>query len=162
MRASGGRSIEEDVRNNSAWNYRYFLMECHHLNGLDAEARYDELLAEFTLTAQWIRRVPNNESPYNYVVGLAALLQGPPLARYLKDALALFIEVSNDHPDCSFSRSALLQCLEKAADVAGAVPNLDPQLAAYLGTKADNYQQGLRITRELQDLDHAVSICDCA
>lgn len=51
---------------------------------LDAEARYDELLAEFTLTAQWIRRVPNNESPYNYVVGLAALLQGPPLARYLK------------------------------------------------------------------------------
>lgn len=33
------------------------------------------------------------------------------------------------------ARSALLQCLEKAADVAGAVPNLDPQLAAYLGTK---------------------------
>jgi len=55
--------ITGDVRNNSAWNQRYFVV--HH-NGLTK----DSILNEIIYAQSKICLSPNNECPWNYMIGL--------------------------------------------------------------------------------------------
>lgn len=55
--------ISEDVRNNSAWNQRYFVLE--H-TGFSSEILQQEVM--FTMNR--IRYVKNNESSWNYLRGI--------------------------------------------------------------------------------------------
>jgi protein farnesyltransferase/geranylgeranyltransferase type-1 subunit alpha len=55
--------LSEDFRNNSAWNYRFFVVSS--TTGMDQETR----LREISFALGWIRKAPNNQSPWNYIQG---------------------------------------------------------------------------------------------
>lgn len=55
--------IEEDIRNNSAWNQRYFVI--NHAYNFNP----DLISSEITYTMNKIKIVPKNESPWNYLKG---------------------------------------------------------------------------------------------
>jgi hypothetical protein len=48
--------------NNSAWNYRFFVIE-HQEHNLAQEIEY---------AIQFIEKAPNNRSPWNYLLGYAS------------------------------------------------------------------------------------------
>lgn len=56
--------LAEDVRNNSAWNHRYFVITS--TTGYTAEV----LQAEVNLTMEVIKKVPQNESSWEYLAGI--------------------------------------------------------------------------------------------
>ena len=56
-----------DVRNNSAWNHRYYVMD--KLNKLK-DRNSDEFKKEIEFVVDKIRTAPNNESSWNYLVGI--------------------------------------------------------------------------------------------
>ncbi|KAJ2364218.1 CAAX geranylgeranyltransferase alpha subunit [Coemansia sp. RSA 2607] len=59
--------INQDVRNNSAWNQRYFvLVRSNRDSKVDEQKVRDEI--EYSL--EMIKRAPNNESPWSYIVGM--------------------------------------------------------------------------------------------
>ena len=58
------RLLEEDIRNNSAWNQRFFVNQNIHKK-IDGDLLNKEL--EFTMKA--IEKVPGNESAWNYLNG---------------------------------------------------------------------------------------------
>uniref|UniRef100_A0A0R3S1G7 Protein farnesyltransferase/geranylgeranyltransferase type-1 subunit alpha n=1 Tax=Elaeophora elaphi TaxID=1147741 RepID=A0A0R3S1G7_9BILA len=55
----------EDMRNNSAWNYRYFILQ-----GLDALKDPSVLNREILMTQSMIKKIPNNESAWNFLSGI--------------------------------------------------------------------------------------------
>ena len=59
------RLLDEDVRNNSAWNQRYFLLKDSLTDTL-----FDQ---EVQFIIDKIHLAPNNESPWNYLKGLVRL-----------------------------------------------------------------------------------------
>ena len=61
------RLISDDMRNNSAWNERFFVVK---QTGITDEV----VLAEITYVLNRIRLIKNNESPWNYLRGI--LLEG--------------------------------------------------------------------------------------
>lgn len=67
------RLLTEDVRNNSAWNQRYFVIS-HTTKFTDAV-----LENEVKYTLECIKRVPHNESAWNYLRGI---LQDRGLTKY--------------------------------------------------------------------------------
>ena len=56
------RLLEEDIRNNSAWNQRFFLLANVPVKG-------DVLERELKFTMEKIKKVPGNESAWNYLRG---------------------------------------------------------------------------------------------
>ena len=58
------RLLEEDIRNNSAWNQRFFV-NSHLHDKIEGDLLTREL--EFTMKA--IEKVPGNESAWNYLTG---------------------------------------------------------------------------------------------
>ena len=58
--------LEEDVRNNSAWNHRFFVLHAAPSTGGLAAHRESEV--SFSLTS--ILRAPSNPSPWSYLRGL--------------------------------------------------------------------------------------------
>eukprot|EP00339_Tiarina_fusa_P002281 CAMPEP_0117006446 /NCGR_PEP_ID=MMETSP0472-20121206/6671_1 /TAXON_ID=693140 ORGANISM="Tiarina fusus, Strain LIS" /NCGR_SAMPLE_ID=MMETSP0472 /ASSEMBLY_ACC=CAM_ASM_000603 /LENGTH=294 /DNA_ID=CAMNT_0004707913 /DNA_START=1 /DNA_END=882 /DNA_ORIENTATION=- len=58
------KKLNEDFRNNSAWNHRYFVVSS--TTKMTKEDRQKEIDFGFS----WIKKAPNNQSPWNYVVGL--------------------------------------------------------------------------------------------
>ena len=58
------RLLEEDIRNNSAWNQRFFVNQNLHQK-IEGDLLNKEL--EFTMNA--IEKVPGNESAWNYLNG---------------------------------------------------------------------------------------------
>ena len=58
------RLLEEDIRNNSAWNQRFFVNQNLHQK-IEGDLLNKEL--EFTMKA--IEKVPGNESAWNYLNG---------------------------------------------------------------------------------------------
>jgi len=145
--------IDADVRNNSAWNYRYFLVESHLLVGLDGDERYKWLHNDLRDVADWLRGVPHNESPYNYAFGLCRLMPLPHGARLLRELLEVLSAISHEHPACSLSRATALQCLERAATFSDQRSLLDADTATWVGSKASNYKDALQIVQELQRID---------
>ncbi|KAJ2723055.1 CAAX geranylgeranyltransferase alpha subunit [Coemansia sp. Benny D115] len=61
--------IDQDVRNNSAWNQRYFAL-VQGQPPKSASLSADTALAEVAFAVAMIARAPNNESPWAYIVGL--------------------------------------------------------------------------------------------
>jgi len=55
--------LKIDVRNNSAWNMRYFVV--HHTKEKNAKTKREEL----EYAQKWIAKAPNNESPWVYIKG---------------------------------------------------------------------------------------------
>jgi hypothetical protein len=56
--------LKEDVRNNSAWNHRYFIL----FGRLGNEKPADEIVKkEIDFTEEAIRLAPQNQSPWNYI-----------------------------------------------------------------------------------------------
>lgn len=58
--------LKSDMRNNSAWNQRYFIITKNRTQAVSNETRDAEIAYSFT----WIKKAPNNQSPWTYVRGL--------------------------------------------------------------------------------------------
>ena len=58
------RMLEDDIRNNSAWNHRFFIVSKYG-GGIKGALLQKEL--EHAMDA--IRRIPGNESAWNYLRG---------------------------------------------------------------------------------------------
>lgn len=63
------RLLLRDVRNNSAWNHRWFLVFGRYETGVD-EAGNEIMARELDYAKEAIRAAPQNESPWNYLRGL--------------------------------------------------------------------------------------------
>ncbi|VDN17590.1 unnamed protein product, partial [Gongylonema pulchrum] len=101
----------EDMRNNSAWNYRYFILQ-----GLDDLKNPDVLNREIALTESMIKKIPNNESAWNYLSGI--LLDSGISSR--ADVLQFCEELSKEKrvPLClSFIVDILVEKIERKMDV---------------------------------------------
>ncbi|MCP9261239.1 Protein farnesyltransferase/geranylgeranyltransferase type-1 subunit alpha [Dirofilaria immitis] len=97
----------EDMRNNSAWNYRYFILQ-----GLDALQDPSVLNREISMTQSMIRKIPNNESAWNFLSGI--LLEKGITSR--TDVMQFCLELSEQKrvPLClSFMVDVLLERIEK-------------------------------------------------
>ena len=74
------RLLEDDIRNNSAWNQRFFVIssprneQLKSLGGGDSVLRGKLLEDEIDFTLRAISGVPGNESAWNYLRGYAAWL----------------------------------------------------------------------------------------
>ncbi|EJD51260.1 protein prenylyltransferase [Auricularia subglabra TFB-10046 SS5] len=68
--------LQEDVRNNSAWHHRFFVV---WLNGVREgdEDREEVLRRELSFTKEKIALAPNNESAWNYLRGVLNHTQTP-------------------------------------------------------------------------------------
>ena len=60
--------LELDVRNNSAWNHRWFVI---HYNNSSLPIPSDILQRELLFTYEMINKASKNESAWNYLRGLA-------------------------------------------------------------------------------------------
>eukprot|EP00296_Roombia_truncata_P001445 JP437218.1.p1 GENE.JP437218.1~~JP437218.1.p1 ORF type:complete len:200 (-),score=30.86 JP437218.1:21-572(-) len=56
--------LEEDMRNNSAWNQRYFLVS---KGGSHKDFTVEERNREINFAIKFINKGPNNVSPWNYI-----------------------------------------------------------------------------------------------
>ena len=98
------------MRNNSVWNYRFFLIKVTNENKLSENL----VKSEINYTLEKIREVPNNESPYSYIRGL--LKEGcDKFSKFpeIKDNMEKIIEIN---PKCSYAYSLLLDIYEESKD----------------------------------------------
>uniref|UniRef100_A0A8R1TK87 Protein farnesyltransferase/geranylgeranyltransferase type-1 subunit alpha n=1 Tax=Onchocerca volvulus TaxID=6282 RepID=A0A8R1TK87_ONCVO len=119
----------EDMRNNSAWNYRYFILQ-----GLDTLKDPTVLNREISMTQSMIKKIPNNESAWNFLSGI--LLDKGVSSR--TDVMQFCLELSDQKrvPLClSFMVDVLLEKIEKKVEV------------------KDSAAQAVQILQELKDLD---------
>ena len=99
------RLLNEDVRNNSAWSYRFFLLS-HQRRTAEA----DVIRAELSSTFRRLSAAPHNESPWNFLVGLSSE-PGCGLAE-LQAVEQRTAELLQRHPQCHFALSALVDVWE--------------------------------------------------
>jgi protein farnesyltransferase/geranylgeranyltransferase type-1 subunit alpha len=59
------RLISADFRNNSAWNERYFVITRNYQKDLNPE----EILNQITFAFEWVKKAPNNQSPWSFIKG---------------------------------------------------------------------------------------------
>ncbi|CAH3046789.1 unnamed protein product, partial [Porites evermanni] len=95
--------LTEDLRNNSAWNQRYFVIS--QTTGFTE----DVVDREVKLTMDLIKRVPNNESAWNFLKGV---LSKTGLSKYpgLKSTL---LEMFSSGIDSPYLMSALIDIYEE-------------------------------------------------
>lgn len=58
------QKLKEDFRNNSAWNHRFFVIQS------TTSMTVEDRLKEIEFAFEWIKKAPNNQSPWNYVSGM--------------------------------------------------------------------------------------------
>lgn len=97
--------IEEDVRNNSAWNERYFVLT---RGGQRAEPPEPDVMAELRFTSERIHEDVDNAAAWGYLRALCAA--GPALGG-LSAMLPLATAVAHEHP----TNTNALQLLADAA-----------------------------------------------
>lgn len=68
------RAIEDDWRNNSAWNSRF---QCV-LRAVETGTGVEAIRSETTFSTDWIARDADNESAWNYLRGLCDLVENEP------------------------------------------------------------------------------------
>jgi len=149
------RLLTNDLRNNSAWNYRYFLVETRHTHGLSDAEKFEVLKHELRFTCEPLKITPNNESPYNYVFGLCSLLSDPSyLLRYIQMAVQFLIATGTANPTCTHTRATLILFLERLAEQCRDLTGVsDAELVAWAGSQVDNYKACLQTCKELQKMD---------
>ncbi|KAH7401908.1 hypothetical protein DE146DRAFT_445167 [Phaeosphaeria sp. MPI-PUGE-AT-0046c] len=91
--------IDADVRNNSAWNHRYYLV----VGGCDGKPGEDLAKREIEYTKKAIRKAPQNQSAWNYLCGILKAAQLPKST--IKDFALEFADL--DRPDEVYSSHAL-------------------------------------------------------
>ncbi|VDO07168.1 unnamed protein product [Brugia timori] len=119
----------EDMRNNSVWNYRYFILQ-----GLDTLKDPTVLNREILMTQSMIRKIPNNESAWNFLSGI--LLDKGVSSR--ADIMQFCLELSEQKrvPLClSFMVDILIERIEKKMEV------------------KENAAQALQVLQQLKELD---------
>jgi len=97
--------LTDDVRNNSAWNQRYFIIK-NHL-GLNNQT----IMNEIEYTKEKIGKAPNNESAWNYLIGLTKnrkLSEFPVIEQFCN-------EKKDQWVTCSHVLATLIECLEEDA-----------------------------------------------
>lgn len=62
--------LQHDIRNNSAWNHRWFLVFGQELNDKSFEISDAQMTREVEFVKAAIRKAPQNESSWNYLRGL--------------------------------------------------------------------------------------------
>jgi protein farnesyltransferase/geranylgeranyltransferase type-1 subunit alpha len=135
--------LQQDRRNNSAWNQRYFVVShCDDLTLRDVRQR------EIDYAWSWIRKSPNNQSPWSY---LSAMIKDrdidadfPELRAQLEEAalkwvtcphvLSLLIDLAEQRP----SPARLLSALDHATALA---TRLAPVHEKYWHYRAAHLQQ---------------------
>lgn len=134
--------IYVDVRNNSAWNHRWFLV----VGGKNGQAIGEDVLKrEMEYAKSAVRRAPQNQSPWNYLKGLVR--KAPLPIATLKDFALEFADMRR--PDDIYSSHAL----DLLADIYGEEENSKEeakQALDLLATRFDpirahywNYRKGL-------------------
>jgi protein farnesyltransferase/geranylgeranyltransferase type-1 subunit alpha len=94
--------ITSDVRNNSAWNQRYFVI--HH-TGLTKET----ILTEIIYAQSKICLSPNNECPWNYMIGLC---KGTKISSW-EDIVSFCAEKEGKWPFCANLLSLIMDIEEE-------------------------------------------------
>ncbi|KZM23060.1 Galactose-6-sulfurylase [Ascochyta rabiei] len=92
--------IDADVRNNSAWNHRYYLV----VGGRGGNAPSEHVTKhEIAYTKEAIRKAPQNQSSWNYLMGILRAAQLPKST--VKDFVTEFADIES--PDDVYSSHAL-------------------------------------------------------
>ncbi|KXL48601.1 hypothetical protein M433DRAFT_56742 [Acidomyces richmondensis BFW] len=65
------RMLERDVRNNSAWNHRWYVVNGREADGVPGVTDPDIRARETNFVMTSIARAPQNQSPWNYLRGIA-------------------------------------------------------------------------------------------
>ncbi|KAF2156905.1 protein prenylyltransferase [Myriangium duriaei CBS 260.36] len=126
--------IATDVRNNSAWNHRFFLVNANENSpGVRDSTIYDRELG-FAKAA--VRRAPQNQSPWNYLRGTVERAHGKDGIVQLKDFCGEFVNLDaaedNNYVTSSHALQLLAEILGREKRVADARRALD-----LLATKYD-------------------------
>ncbi|CAO2648853.1 Nn.00g098020.m01.CDS01 [Neocucurbitaria sp. VM-36] len=132
--------IQDDVRNNSAWNHRYYLVA-----GRGGKLREEIAEREIEYTKAAIRKAPQNQSPWNYILGIVRVAHLPKST--LKEFAQEFADVQRPEEVISSHALDLLadiyseeenskESAEKALDLLAT--KYDPIRANYW-----NYRKGL-------------------
>lgn len=142
--------LTNDVRNNSAWNHRFYVME--KLGKLQDKSS-DDFQREIAFVIDKIRTAPNNESSWNYLVGIlgdANLNSNEAVNKMLEE-----FEESGEPQSpffYSFKLDQIMLKLEQGADAALAERALE--LAKSLATVHDKIREkywqyiGLKIEKK--------------
>jgi len=95
--------LKRDLRNNSAWNQRYFVVS--RTEGLTLEVRRREI----PYTIKYIKQAPNNQSSWNYLKGI---LCGEKFEDYPEvEEFCLYIK--QHFPSCSHALALLVDMYEQ-------------------------------------------------
>ncbi|KAH8731364.1 hypothetical protein GQ44DRAFT_642399, partial [Phaeosphaeriaceae sp. PMI808] len=141
--------IEADVRNNSAWNHRYYLV----VGGRDGKPseeiakREVEYVFHIRYTKAAIRKAPQNQSPWNYLSGTIRAAQLPKST--LKEFALEFADL--DRPEEVYSSHALDLladiCAEEENSQGEAEKALDLLATKYDPIRANywNFRKGLLV-----------------
>jgi len=95
--------LKEDLRNNSAWNHRYFVISNTTL--MSPEVRKQEI----EYSTNWIKKAPNNESPWNYMAGI---VKGQKFANY-PEIKEFCLEAKQKWPTCAHALAILSAIYEE-------------------------------------------------
>jgi protein farnesyltransferase/geranylgeranyltransferase type-1 subunit alpha len=134
--------IDADVRNNSAWNHRWFLV----VGGRNGEPLPEDLAKrELDFAKREVRKAPQNQSPWNYLKGVVR--QAKLSTSVLKDFALEFADTRR--PDDIYSSHALDLLADIYAEEEGSKEEAKKALSL-LATKYDpirahywNYRKGL-------------------
>ena len=102
--------LASDRRNNSAWNQRFFVVSRHEGLASSLPLRRREIDYAWT----WIRKSPNNQSPWSY---LAAMTAGPAIdvARDFPELRGQLEDAASRYVTCAHVFSLLVDLYEKEA-----------------------------------------------
>jgi len=107
--------LTEDVRNNSAWNQRFFIIKKKTLRDGATKIPNDVALNEILFAIPLIHKSPNNECPWNYMRGVATMSESGDLLAFPK-----LKEVAVDYcarcPACPHCRSLLADIADAEGD----------------------------------------------
>lgn len=117
--------LQVDRRNNSAWNQRYVVVIEHECNGSLEQLSVELRRREIAYALQWIRRSPNNQSPWSY---LAAFIKDVELDAVDDTLLAQVVDMTERYITCPHAPSLLIDLYERSGDaeqLAKALPFCD-------------------------------------
>jgi len=98
------KMLHEDMRNNSAWNQRFFVITQNRTKSISKDTQEREIQYAF----EWIKKGPNNPSPWSYIKGLF-------INEKISDSVNLknaCIEFREKHIACSHVASLLVDIYE--------------------------------------------------
>ncbi|KAF2730579.1 CaaX farnesyltransferase alpha subunit [Polyplosphaeria fusca] len=120
--------IDEDIRNNSAWNHRFFLVFGKSKDAIPSQEIIDR---ELDYAKSAIRKAPQNQSPWNYLRGAVRHVKLP--VSTLKQFALEFADT--EKPDEVFSSHAL----DVLADVYAEEKGMEEQARRALELLAERY-----------------------